>query len=160
MVQTRHVRTPVFMVDYFYSMHHHWLSHESTSTIRNHLNVSYFFHLLMSNFLLTFLDNFNFETFVFWNDTQFLMTSLKVNESQMSLSSFHRYCTVTVQYWCSVSKAKYDRAFSVALLNCQKIPISLQLPDRDFTRRVPSTSHWTLQELNLIFSFVKLLLRP
>ena len=52
------------------------------------------------------------------------------------------------------------RVFKVALLNGQKIQISLQLPDRDFTWRVPSTAHWTLQESNLIFSFVKLLIRP
>ena len=44
--------------------------------------------------------------------------------------------TVTVQYWCSVSKAKHDRVFSTALLNGQKIQISLQPPDRDLTWRV------------------------
>ena len=27
--------------------------------------------------------------------------------------TLHRYCTVTAQYWCSVSKAKHDQVFSV-----------------------------------------------
>ena len=30
---------------------------------------------------------------------------------------FSLLCTVTVQYWCSVSKAKHDWVFSAALLN-------------------------------------------
>ena len=50
--------------------------------------------------------------------------------------TLHRYCTVTVQYWCSVSKAKHDQVFSAALLNGHKIQISLQLPDCDLTWRV------------------------
>ena len=44
-----------------------------------------------------------------------------------------RYLTVTVQYCCSVSKAKHDPVFSAALLNGLKIQISLQLPDCDLT---------------------------
>ena len=27
--------------------------------------------------------------------------------------TLHRYCSVTAQYWCSVSKAKHDQVFSV-----------------------------------------------
>jgi len=58
--------------------------------------------------------------------------------------TLHRYCTDTVQYWCSVSKAKHDQVFSAALLNGHKIQISLQLPDRDLTWRVASMAHWIL----------------
>jgi hypothetical protein len=58
--------------------------------------------------------------------------------------TLHRYCTVTVQYWCSVSKAKHDQVFSAALLNGRKIQNSLQLSDCDLTWRVASTTHWTL----------------
>ena len=53
--------------------------------------------------------------------------------------TLHRYFTVTVQYCCSVSKAKHDQVFSAALLNGRKIQTSLQLPDRDLTWRIAST---------------------
>ena len=46
----------------------------------------------------------------------------------------------TVQYWCSVSKAKHGQVFSATLLNGHKIQISLQLPDCDLTWRVASTA--------------------
>ena len=58
--------------------------------------------------------------------------------------TLHRFCTVTVQYWCSVSKSKHYQVFSAALLNRRKIQISLQQPDRDLTWRVASTTHLTL----------------
>ena len=34
--------------------------------------------------------------------------------------TLHRYCTVTAQYWCSVSKAKHDQVFSVPCWICAK----------------------------------------
>ena len=58
--------------------------------------------------------------------------------------TLHRHCTVTVQYWCSVCKAKHNQVFSAALLIGRKIQISLQLPDFDLTWRVASMAHWTL----------------
>ena len=61
---------------------------------------------------------------------------------------FFQYCTVTVQYCCSVSKEKHDQVFSAALLNGHKIQISLQLPDPDLTWRVASTAHRTLNRKN------------
>ena len=58
--------------------------------------------------------------------------------------TLHRYCTITVQYWCSVSKAKHDQVFSATLQNGHKIQISLQPLDSDLTWRVASTTHWSL----------------
>ena len=60
--------------------------------------------------------------------------------------TFFQYCTVTVQYCCSVSKEKHDKIFSAASLNGRKIQILLQLRDPDSTWRVASTAHWTLIE--------------
>ena len=59
--------------------------------------------------------------------------------------TLHRHCTVTVQYWCSVSNAKHDQVFTAALLNRRKIQTSLQLPDRDLTWSVTSTANLTLK---------------
>ena len=87
------------------------------------------------------MSTFEFWLELAWRGANCKGKTLLVNEIFFTL---HRYCTVTVQYWCSVSKAKHDWVFSAALLNGRKIQISLQLQDRDFTWRVASTAHWTL----------------
>ena len=80
------------------------------------------------------------------------MSSLGVRSPCLKACYLHRYCTV--QYWCSVPKAKHDQVFSAALLNGRKIQISLQLlPDPDLTWKVASTVHWTL--LSSFFNFTK-----
>ena len=53
--------------------------------------------------------------------------------------TLHRYCTVSVQFWFSVSKAKHDRA---ALLNGCNIQISLVTTTRSWL-------DWTLHIANL-----------
>ena len=84
--------------------------------------------------------------FEFWIEQAWLGTKCK-GKTLLIIETFftlHRYCTVTVQYWCSVSKAKHDQVFSAALLNGRKIQLSLLLPDCDLTWRVTSTTNWTL----------------
>ena len=63
-----------------------------------------------------------------WQGSKCKGKTLLVIENFFTL---YRYCTVTVQYQCSVSKAKHDQIFSAALQNGRIIQISLQLPDRD-----------------------------
>ena len=88
-----------------------------------------------------------FPTFEFWFELDWLGAKFKGKKLLVIEISFtvERYCTFTVQFWCSVSKAKHDWVFSAALLNKCKIQISLQLPDRDLIWRFASMAHWTLR---------------
>jgi hypothetical protein len=65
--------------------------------------------------------------FEFWLELAWLGTKRKTKGKTLLVIeiffTLHRYCTVTVQYWCSVSKAKHDEVFSAALLNGRKIQI-------------------------------------
>ena len=81
------------------------------------------------------IQQYKMSTFEFWLELAWLGTkcigkTLLIIEILFTL---HRYCTVKVQYWCSVSKAKHDQVFSAAFLNGHKIQISLQLQDPNLT---------------------------
>ena len=55
----------------------------------------------------------------FWLELAWLVANCK-GKTLLAIEfffTFFRHCTVTFQYWCSVSKAKHDRVFSAALLN-------------------------------------------
>ena len=56
------------------------------------------------------LSNFEFWLELAWLREKCKSKTLLVIEIFFTL---HRYCTVTAQYWCSVSKAKHDQIFSV-----------------------------------------------
>ena len=72
-------------------------------------------------------------TFEFWIELAWLGAQCK-----------GKTLSVTVQYLCSVFKAKHDQVFSAALLNGRKIQISLQQRDRDLTLRVTSATQLAL----------------
>jgi hypothetical protein len=86
-------------------------------------------------------------TFEFWLELAWLGAKCKVKTLLVIEIFFtlHRYCTIIVQYWYSVCKAKHDQVFSAALLKRRRVQISLQLPDGDLTWRVASMVHWTLE---------------
>ena len=82
-------------------------------------------------------------TFEFWLELVWLWAKFKGKTLRVIEIFFtlHRYCTVTVQYWCSVAKAKYVWwSFLSSLAEWAHIQIPLHLPDRDLTWR----AHWTL----------------